>query len=256
MKKLITFMSALLLWQTMAMAQNYLRISQGDSIVSIPFRELDSVTVRDFNFYKNQLTPKSLDGVCYTGEVLDAFGRNTYTFNIKLVDAGDEKSLYIYDLDPFFVQNGFEASAGYNILKGTLVTAADGKSATLTCAVGQLMGYSDVMFVNPNDPSQPIVFTITADDITCETGYGAYTESQGGYYSAFWTFKLAKSGVSRVAHKAPMMRKATVPATQPELKLIPLEINCAPQQRKANSTDKAPYTQLMKVAPREITELK
>ena len=252
MRKLFTFMSALLLLQTMAVAQNYLRISQGDSLVSIPFRELDSVTVRDADFYRLQLTPSGLDGVCYTGRVLDAFGRDTYTFNLKLVDAGDGKTMYIYDLDPFFFMNGFEASIGYNILQGTLVTATDGKSATLTCATGQLMGYSDVMFVNPSDASLPIVFTITEDKISCDTGYGLYTASQGGYYSAFWSFQLSKSTTTRVAQAAPVMRKAAVPTTQPEMKLIPLEINRAPKQRISQHSGMLLHTPQMEVAPKRL----
>ena len=51
MKKLFTFMSALLLWQTMAVAQNYLHISTGDSTKKVRIAELDSVTVRDKLFY-------------------------------------------------------------------------------------------------------------------------------------------------------------------------------------------------------------
>lgn len=51
MKKLFTLMSALLLWQTMAVAQNYLHISSGDSVKIVRFAELDSVTVRDRVFY-------------------------------------------------------------------------------------------------------------------------------------------------------------------------------------------------------------
>ena len=45
MKKLFTLIGALLLWQAMAVAQNYLHISSGESTEVVPMAELDSVTV-------------------------------------------------------------------------------------------------------------------------------------------------------------------------------------------------------------------
>lgn len=51
MKKLFTLMGALLLWQTVAMAQNFLHIWTGDSTKIVPMAQLDSVTVRDVEFY-------------------------------------------------------------------------------------------------------------------------------------------------------------------------------------------------------------
>lgn len=256
MKKLFILMSALLLWQTIAVAQNYLHVTTSGSTFEVRAVELDSVTVRDKAFYDVLLTPSVLNGTCYTGVVTDAFS-STYTFDIKLVSTDDTRTMYVYDLDPFFAMNGYVASAGRNILQGKLVTSGDGKSATLTCEGGQPLGYDDVVFINPYDASQPIVFSITENTITCETGYGAYTESQGGFYSAYGPFTLTKSGVERAQQKAPVMRKgAAVPTAQPELKLIPFEINRAPQMRKPNTIGKAQHTQLMEVAPREITELK
>ena len=55
MKKLLTLTGALLLWQTMAMAQNYLHITVDDSTkMIVPTAELDSVTVRDAKFYDEE----------------------------------------------------------------------------------------------------------------------------------------------------------------------------------------------------------
>ena len=52
MKKLFTLFGALLLWQTMAVAQNYLHIMLEDSTqMEVSISELDSVTVRDAKFY-------------------------------------------------------------------------------------------------------------------------------------------------------------------------------------------------------------
>ena len=52
MKKLFTLIGALLLWQTMAVAQNFLHITVDDSTkMMVPMAELDSVTVREVNYY-------------------------------------------------------------------------------------------------------------------------------------------------------------------------------------------------------------
>ena len=51
MKKLLSLIGALLLWQSVAVAQNYLHITSGDSTKIVRMAELDSVTVRDAEFY-------------------------------------------------------------------------------------------------------------------------------------------------------------------------------------------------------------
>ena len=51
MKKIFTLFGALLLWQSVAVAQNYLHISSGDSVKKVRVAELDSVTIRDKYFY-------------------------------------------------------------------------------------------------------------------------------------------------------------------------------------------------------------
>lgn len=51
MRKLFTLIGALLLWQTVAVAQNYLHITSGDSTKIVLMDELDSVTVRDKVYY-------------------------------------------------------------------------------------------------------------------------------------------------------------------------------------------------------------
>ena len=51
MKKLFALFGALLLWQSVAVAQNVLHIWTGDSTRVVRMAELDSVTVRDTKFY-------------------------------------------------------------------------------------------------------------------------------------------------------------------------------------------------------------
>lgn len=93
MKKLFTLMGALLLWQSVAVAQNYLHIWTGDSTKIVPMAELDSVTVRDAEFY----APKYLCEGTYS----DAFFTGTpqtvsvYVFGSQYIAKG---ALYGNDL--------------------------------------------------------------------------------------------------------------------------------------------------------------
>ena len=81
MKKLFTLLGALLLWQTMAVAQSYLHISQGDSAIAVPIAQLDSVTVRDAEFYE----PVYMCG----GVFYDTFFENN-SFEVSVYTLGDK----------------------------------------------------------------------------------------------------------------------------------------------------------------------
>ena len=99
MKKLFTLLGALLLWQTMAVAQSYLHISQGDSITAVPIAQLDSVTVRDAEYY----TPvyycdASFYDPFFNESWLDvAVYSNGYTYIVKEALVGKDLT-FTYDL--------------------------------------------------------------------------------------------------------------------------------------------------------------
>lgn len=248
MKKILILLGAFLLWQSVAVAQNVLHIWTGDSTKVVRMAELDSVTVRDAEFYKLAFTPEGLNGMRYTGEVVDAFGRGTYTFNVTLVK-GDGNTLYIYNLDPYFAQYGYEASNGYNILRGELVPSEDGQSAALICEAGQAMGYSDAVFTTIDDTTSPIIFTITETTITCDTGYGVYTDSQGGFFCGFYPFTLYLAGSTRAPQKAPIVRELATPKQLPVQKVAPIS-----RVLKGKTEGEAPHQQLKTMTTREITE--
>ena len=245
MKKLFALFGALLLWQSVAVAQNVLHIWTGDSTRVVRMAELDSVTVRDAEFYKLAFTPEGLDGMSYTGEVVDAFGSSTFTFNVSLVK-GEGNTLYIYNLDPYFAQYGYVASNGYNILRGELVPSEDGQSAALICEAGQAMGYSDAVFISIYDTTSPIIFTITETSITCDTGYGVY---EGGFYSAFYPFTLNLAGSTRAPQKAPIIRELAAPKQLSVKKVAPIS-----RIQKGKAEGEAPHQQLKTMTTREITE--
>lgn len=227
MKKVFTLLGALLLWQSVAVAQNYLHIWTGDSTKVVPVAELDSVTFRDRNFYV--LTPTSLDGKHYTGRVADAWNNSSWDFDVT-ISAGESDTLCINTLDPYFAQYGYVAAKGYNILKGKFEAAADGRSGTITCPAGQLMGYDDCTFICPNDLTSPIVFTVTESELICTTGYAVYTVSQGGYFTAFYSFTLGRSHATQV----PVRNKVT---SKPQIR--------QPQTQPQTSTEESNSTQLL-----------
>lgn len=246
MKKLFTLMGALLLWQSVAVAQNYLHISSGDSTKVVRMAELDSVTVRDAEFYKLDLN--YVNGLRFVGTVADYWG-SSYTFDVTLAQ-GEGTTVYIQNLDPYFAQNGFVATNGHNILIGELVVADDEKSATITCQLGQAIGYSDCIFTNPFGGST-IDFTLTEKTLTCETGYGVRTSD--GWYSAFNPFTLNIVGGTRAGAPA---RKETIPSRSLQLKRLelPSAITLASPRRTTLQEGKVSNMQLQPMTTREITE--
>jgi hypothetical protein len=75
-----------------------------------------------------------------------------------------------------------------NILEGVLAIAEDGKTATITCEPGQLVGYNDAMFVATTTGADllPIVFELTkngAKMAVTSTLFGVL--SSGGWFSLF-----------------------------------------------------------------------
>lgn len=96
MKKLFTLIGALLLWQAMAVAQNYLHISSGESTEVVPMAELDSVTVRDANFYEGAWRYLGTGTYTYTQFVSGIHeGRPIYTRNVN--DEGTHKQYQVRD---------------------------------------------------------------------------------------------------------------------------------------------------------------
>jgi len=102
MRKLFTLIGALLLWHTAAVAQNYLHIWTGDTTKIVRMVQLDSVTVRDAEFYKIDLS--NVDGLRFTGNVAD-YWNSAYTFDVTLAQ-GEGTIVYIQNLDPYFAENG------------------------------------------------------------------------------------------------------------------------------------------------------
>lgn len=148
------------------------------------------------------ITLASLDGaVFYATGISDVWGESSYNFEATLI-AGNNDSIFVCNLDPYFATNGFVAANGNNILGGVLSVSEDGSTATITCSSAQPMGYSDTIFMGfdptanggEGDFANSIVLTIkqygAAASLT--PGYGIYTPGQGGFYTLFSAFELAR----------------------------------------------------------------
>lgn len=241
MRKLFTLIGALLLWHTAAVAQNYLHIWTGDTTKIVRLAELDSVTVRDAEFYKIDLS--NVDGLRFTGNVADYWGNDVYSFDVTLAQ-GEGTTVYIRNLDAYFAQYDYTAENGYNILAGELVVAEDGNSATITCQPGQAMGYQDCMFANPFG-GETIIFTLTETTLTCETGYGVCTSS-GGWYSAFNPFTLNKATAAPARKAKAMEAKPLKGMKQPMPMMAPRKQDAATTKMGALQLKPMPADQTIK----------
>lgn len=109
---------------------------------------VDKNGVRTISNVQKITTPEkkfSVDLLCgpySSSEFLD-YWTDPYTitnFSIK-EDPEVENGVLIYNLDPYFYQNGFTSEKGYQIFKGTI----DTEKMIITIPQGQSVGYQDIM---------------------------------------------------------------------------------------------------------------
>ena len=98
MRKLFTLIGALLLWQTVAVAQNYLYITSGDSTKIVLMDELDSVTVRDKVYY---------------GGEWEYLTTGTYTYTVLVEGALEGHHVYVKDLNADGTLRQYQVSDWY-----------------------------------------------------------------------------------------------------------------------------------------------
>lgn len=133
------------------------------------------------------ITKEMLNGKAYgKAGVADYWGdAHNFAFTLSI---GEGDTIYINSFDPYFAANGFTADKGVNILTGILAIAEDGKTATITCEPGQMVGYNDCVFVATTTGADvlPLVFDITkngAKMAVTSTMFGV--SSSGGWYTLF-----------------------------------------------------------------------
>lgn len=133
------------------------------------------------------ITKEMLNGKAYgKAGVADYWGdAHNFAFTLSI---GEGDTIYINSFDPYFAANGFTADKGVNILTGILAIAEDGKTATITCEPGQMVGYNDCVFVATTTGADvlPLVFDITkngAKMAVTSTMFGV--SDSGGWYTLF-----------------------------------------------------------------------
>ena len=140
-----------------------------------------------FTTSSEPISKEMLNGKAYgKAGVADYWGTaRDFAFTLSI---GEGDTIYVNSFDPYFAANGFTADKGVNILTGILAIAEDGKTATITCEPGQLIGYQDCVFVATTTGADvlPLVFDITkngAKIAVTSTMFGV--SSSGGWYTLF-----------------------------------------------------------------------
>lgn len=172
MKRLFTLISALLLCQFMVVAQNFLHVYSGDTrLAEVPTAELDSVTVRDTEFYN--------EGWVYVGKGTYEFtkvfaGTSSSTVYKRQVSEGK----WQYKFENWLVQDfdliiDYDASTGrchvqpqatgYNHDSYGMIMAADGATYT-----GEEENYPSYFVENNNTFEIFMVYYVDAGNF----GYG------------------------------------------------------------------------------------
>ena len=149
------------------------------------------------------ITKENLNNVSFVANgVVDVWG-DAHNFDFTIVAfEGDVDSVYVCNFDPFFFANGFTAANGKNIFAGALAISEDGSTATITCASGQSVGYSDAIFLG-YDPSaadgegaftEEFVLNLTNNGAagSLTPGYAVYTAAQNGCFSKVPAFNFAR----------------------------------------------------------------
>lgn len=211
MKKLFTLIGALLLWQSMAVAQNFLHISSGDSAkLVVRTADLDSVTVRDANFYKGAWA---------------YYSEGVYTFNVYW-SGQDGYSIYRRDVNDDGQQWQYQVRGWY---PGNPLVIDYDASTNQCCVQPQYIGYvhssygdmyvADVEYyrenINPNCKADPGVSTFDPNTGLFEL-YVVYYVS-AGYFGAGYEY------LQLDAQAAPA-RKREVKNGKLELETLPLTL--------------------------------
>ena len=143
----------------------------------------------NFTTTAEPISKEMLNGKAYgKAQVGDALGRGAFDFNFTL-ETTESDTVWVYNLDPYFGGYGYVASVGCNILGGILTIAEDGKTATIECWDGQLIGYDDAAaFGASSDGSDsvPLVLNVVNNGakLQIQTIFGV--RDPGGWWSAFY----------------------------------------------------------------------
>ena len=215
MKKLLLllFVSSLTI---MAGAQNVVRIVQGESSSVTEFNSelVDSITIRPVGFYGIKL----LDNMqfMHTGDYAGI------SLTIKVVSNDTVKNaVELWNVCPFFAENGFVGQNGYNILRGTATVTDEGY--LLSFPPNQTMGYEDCIFVAYDaaagvlDWNKNIEYLLTKDlRYLKSAGFAVHSKQYDYYYSNYWNIVLENANAKGAANYASKRQLKLLPQTKQE----------------------------------------
>lgn len=133
------------------------------------------------------ITMEWLDGAEFAkAGHLDAWDE-TYDMDMYLA-AGEGDTIYVCNYCPYFAENGFVASRGYNYMYGILKIDEGAVTATITCPASQPMGYQTATYegfmADGDTQASEFVFKLSecGTVISTDNWIGVYL---GGWYSLY-----------------------------------------------------------------------
>ena len=150
MKKLFTLLIVMLLWQSAAVAQSFLQIITPEGTTEIPMAELDSVTIRDVNFYGEKW--KRLGQGYYTEDiVLPFFGMSEYlAYPVEIEENSTKPGLYriVEPYEPCSYLGKYDYSKKHYMV---IDAQNPDKVVVKKCYTGLDLGYGEIMIWSASD---------------------------------------------------------------------------------------------------------
>lgn len=150
MKKLFTLLIVMLLWQSAAVAQSFLQIITPEDTTEIPMAELDSVTIRDVNFYGEKW--KRLGQGYYTEDiVLPFFGMSEYlAYPVEIEENSTKPGLYriVEPYEPCSYLGKYDFSKKHYMV---IDAQNPDKVVVKKCYTGLDLGYGEIMIWSMSD---------------------------------------------------------------------------------------------------------
>lgn len=211
-----------------SVAQNVVRVINGDSVREFLMENIDSLTIDPTFKYleKSGLSfyyPKSAE---FNGSLL-----------LRLKTDG---SAVIENVCPLFTKSDLTASRGCNVLRGTAARVADGY--TIVCPPNQSMNYEDVVFIGYNEETEEfevgkeIVFHLSADFKTLSSpGFATYSANMGGWYSSYTNYVCTSNNPYTTKKRS---QKKSLPLTIDNPKPISAPVTKADKPLQLKSAEK------------------
>ena len=239
MKKLFALFGALLLWQSVAVAQNVLHIWTGDSTRVVRMAELDSVTVRDTKFYGAAWEYVAMGTYQFT----QVFG-NISTSPVYRRQVSED--LWQYKFENWLYQ-GYDLIIDYNV--------STGRCRVQPQPTGYVHGDYGMIMVTDGA-------TYTGN----EEGYPSYFVKNNNTFELYMVYYVEQGVFGHGYEYMVLEGQSSAPARERKVQSIDLKLadkqllplapvrKAVPMHNADKENTSAPHQQLKTMTTREITE--